>query len=199
MLAAAAVLAGARSIAAITEWAARTHPSPCGPRSGPATIPSPAGGRGPSPRDHDPPDARPRGPRGAGRRDRRLACRPRPSRPARPASTSGGGRRQDATRRPRQRRPGPAGPPAAAMDHATRTVLGQRQVDGAPGEVPAFQPLLDGLELAGVVVTADALHPTPMRPSSSWPASRPTTCSPSRPTSPRSWPAAPAWPGTTSG
>jgi predicted transposase YbfD/YdcC len=46
----------------------------------------------------------------------------------------------------------------AAMDHATRAVLAQRQVDGAPGEVPAFQPLLDGLDLAGVVVTADALH-----------------------------------------
>jgi predicted transposase YbfD/YdcC len=44
------------------------------------------------------------------------------------------------------------------MDHATRAVLAQRQVDGAPGEVPAFQPLLDGLDLAGVVVTADALH-----------------------------------------
>jgi DDE_Tnp_1-associated len=46
----------------------------------------------------------------------------------------------------------------AAMDHATRAVLAQRQVDGAPGEVPAFQPLLDGLDLAGVVVTADGLH-----------------------------------------
>jgi hypothetical protein len=44
-------------------------------------------------------------------------------------------------------------------------VLAQRQVDGAPGEVPAFAPLLAGLELAGVVVTADALH-TPTRPSS---------------------------------
>jgi hypothetical protein len=29
----------------------------------------------------------------------------------------------------------------AAMDHATRAVLAQRQVDGAPGEVPAFAPL----------------------------------------------------------
>ena len=45
----------------------------------------------------------------------------------------------------------------AAMDHATRTVLAQRQVDGAPGEVPGFQPLLADLDLAGVVVTADAL------------------------------------------
>jgi hypothetical protein len=44
----------------------------------------------------------------------------------------------------------------AAMDHATRAVLAQRQVDGAPGEVPAFQPLLAGLALGGTVVTADA-------------------------------------------
>jgi predicted transposase YbfD/YdcC len=46
----------------------------------------------------------------------------------------------------------------AAIDHATRAVLAQRQVDGAPGEVPGFQPLLAGLDLAGVVVTADALQ-----------------------------------------
>jgi len=46
----------------------------------------------------------------------------------------------------------------AAMEHATRRVLAQRQVDGAPGEVPGFQPLLADLDLAGAVVTADALH-----------------------------------------
>jgi len=46
----------------------------------------------------------------------------------------------------------------AAMDHTTRAVLAQREVDGAPGEVPGFQPLLADLELAGVVVTADALQ-----------------------------------------
>jgi predicted transposase YbfD/YdcC len=46
----------------------------------------------------------------------------------------------------------------AAMDHATRTVLAQREVPGAPGEVPAFAPLLAGLDLTGVVVTADALQ-----------------------------------------
>jgi hypothetical protein len=44
------------------------------------------------------------------------------------------------------------------MDHATRTVLAQRQVHGAPGEVPGFRPLLAELDLAGVVVTADALQ-----------------------------------------
>jgi hypothetical protein len=35
----------------------------------------------------------------------------------------------------------------AAMDHATRTVLAQRQVDGAPGEVLAFQPCWTGWTL----------------------------------------------------
>ena len=35
------------------------------------------------------------------------------------------------------------------MDHASRAVLAQRQVGGAPEEVPAFTPLLDGLNLAG--------------------------------------------------
>jgi predicted transposase YbfD/YdcC len=47
------------------------------------------------------------------------------------------------------------------MDHATRAVLAQRHVDGAPGEVPGFRPLLADLDLAGVVVTADALQTHP--------------------------------------
>jgi hypothetical protein len=45
----------------------------------------------------------------------------------------------------------------ACMDHTTRAVLAQRQVGGAPEEVPAFAPLLADLDLTGVVVTADAL------------------------------------------
>jgi hypothetical protein len=49
----------------------------------------------------------------------------------------------------------------ACMDHATRAVLAQRQVAGAPEEVPAFAPLLAPLDLAGVVVTADALQTHP--------------------------------------
>jgi hypothetical protein len=44
------------------------------------------------------------------------------------------------------------------MEHATRRVLAQHAVNGAPGEVPGFQPLLADLDLAGAVVTADALH-----------------------------------------
>jgi predicted transposase YbfD/YdcC len=46
----------------------------------------------------------------------------------------------------------------AAMDHATRTVLAQRQVNGAPDEIPGFAPLLADLDLTGAVVTAAALH-----------------------------------------
>jgi predicted transposase YbfD/YdcC len=49
----------------------------------------------------------------------------------------------------------------ACMDYASRAVLAQRQVAGAPEEVPAFAPLLAGLDLAGTVVTADALQAHP--------------------------------------
>jgi predicted transposase YbfD/YdcC len=49
----------------------------------------------------------------------------------------------------------------AAMDHTSRAVLAQRQVGGAPEEVPGFQPLLAPLDLSGVVVTADALQTHP--------------------------------------
>jgi predicted transposase YbfD/YdcC len=46
----------------------------------------------------------------------------------------------------------------AAMGHTSRAVLAQRQVGGAPKEVPAFAPLLAALDLTRVVVTADALQ-----------------------------------------
>jgi hypothetical protein len=49
----------------------------------------------------------------------------------------------------------------ACMDHATRAVLAQQQVGGAPEEVPAFAPLLAPLDLAGVMVTADPLQTHP--------------------------------------
>ncbi|HEV8649712.1 MAG TPA: ISAs1 family transposase, partial [Actinomycetes bacterium] len=46
----------------------------------------------------------------------------------------------------------------AAMDHATRAVLTQTDVDTKTNEITGFQPLLDGLDLAGRVITADAMH-----------------------------------------
>ncbi|MCA1224355.1 ISAs1 family transposase, partial [Streptomyces sp. 8L] len=45
----------------------------------------------------------------------------------------------------------------AAMDHAG-TVLAQRQVADKSNEIPAFAPLLDSIDLTGTVITADALH-----------------------------------------
>jgi predicted transposase YbfD/YdcC len=46
----------------------------------------------------------------------------------------------------------------AAMDHTTRAVLAQTDVDHTTGEIARFRPLLNGLDLADTVVTADALH-----------------------------------------
>lgn len=46
----------------------------------------------------------------------------------------------------------------AALDHTDGVVLGQRVVDGKSNEITAFAPLLDGIDIAGAVVTADALH-----------------------------------------
>jgi predicted transposase YbfD/YdcC len=46
----------------------------------------------------------------------------------------------------------------AVMDHTSRGVLGQAGVDGKTNEITQFRPLLDRLDLADTVVTADALH-----------------------------------------
>ncbi|HEV8648845.1 MAG TPA: ISAs1 family transposase [Actinomycetes bacterium] len=46
----------------------------------------------------------------------------------------------------------------AAMDHTTRAVLAQTDVDGTTNEITRFRPLLDRLDLTGTVITADALH-----------------------------------------
>jgi hypothetical protein len=46
----------------------------------------------------------------------------------------------------------------AALDQQQGTVLAQRWVGGKGNEITGFQPLLDEVDLAGRVVTADALH-----------------------------------------
>src|SRR6266536_1736927 len=46
----------------------------------------------------------------------------------------------------------------AAMDHTSRAILAQTQVDAKTNEIARFQPLLEGLDLAGRVLTADAMH-----------------------------------------
>ena len=44
------------------------------------------------------------------------------------------------------------------LDHDRGVVLGQRAVDGKGSEIPAIKDLLEPMDLTGVVVTADALH-----------------------------------------
>jgi predicted transposase YbfD/YdcC len=46
----------------------------------------------------------------------------------------------------------------AAMEHANRAVLAQTDVEVTTNEITRFRPLLEGLELTGAVVTADAMH-----------------------------------------
>jgi predicted transposase YbfD/YdcC len=46
----------------------------------------------------------------------------------------------------------------AALDHHDGAVLAQREVSAATNEIAEFRPLLAGLDLAGVVLTADAMH-----------------------------------------
>jgi predicted transposase YbfD/YdcC len=46
----------------------------------------------------------------------------------------------------------------AVIDHQIRVVLGQVDVEGKTNEITRFAPLLDTLDVAGVIVTADALH-----------------------------------------
>jgi predicted transposase YbfD/YdcC len=148
---AAAVAAGARSVAAIAEWATDA-PGPvlaalgvrCDPLTRRCQVPGEATIRRVLARvDGDAVDAAV----GAWLADR---LRP-PPRPRRVIAVDGKTLRGSA-------RDGHQVHLLAALDHHDGAVLAQRQVDGAPGEVPAFQPLLAGLDLAGVVVTADALH-----------------------------------------
>ncbi|MFI7469995.1 ISAs1 family transposase [Nonomuraea sp. NPDC049646] len=46
----------------------------------------------------------------------------------------------------------------AATRHDTQIVVAQRQIEAKSNEIPAFTPLLSGLDLSSVVITADALH-----------------------------------------
>ena len=46
----------------------------------------------------------------------------------------------------------------AAADQQARAVLAQAEVDGKTNEITCFAPLLEPLDLAGAVVTADVMH-----------------------------------------
>jgi len=154
-IAAAAVLTGARSVTAIAEWAAEAPPP----------VRAALGGRRDAPdRWTVPCEATIR--RTLARVDATalaavlgawLADRDRPARQQRRHAVAVDGK----TLRGAKRDDGRQVHLLAAMEHATRAVLAQRPVDGAPGEVPGLVPLLAGLDLAGAVITADALHTHP--------------------------------------
>jgi DDE_Tnp_1-associated len=156
-LAAAAVLAGARSFAAIAEWAADA-PQPVraglGARRDPLTgcfmVPTETTIR----RTLGRLDAQALGVAiGAWlcARDRHHDDRLEMQRRQRRRAVAVDGKRCVAPAQQRQT--------ATAM--ATRAVLAQQRVGGAPEEVSAFAPLLVSVDLAGVVVTADALQTHP--------------------------------------
>src|SRR5680860_40599 len=46
----------------------------------------------------------------------------------------------------------------AAMVHGAGIVVGQQQVDAKSNEITALKPLLDGLDLQGALISADAMH-----------------------------------------
>jgi predicted transposase YbfD/YdcC len=148
-LAAAAVLTGARSVAAIAEWAA----------DAPQPVRAALGARRDAPGHFSVPAeatirrtlARLDADALAGVIGAWLADRDRPDQRRRAVAVDGKtlrGARCD----------GRQVHLLAVMEHASRAVLTQRAVNGAPGEVPGLQPLLEHLDLAGAVVTADALH-----------------------------------------
>jgi hypothetical protein len=64
----------------------------------------------------------------------------------------------------------------AAMDHTTLAVLAQTNIDRTTNEIARLRPLLEGLDLAGRVVTADALPPSASTPTGWSPTSTPPTC-----------------------
>jgi DDE family transposase len=153
VLAAAAVLAGARSIAAIAEWAADA-PQPVRAALGARRDPLTGRWAVPSETTIRRTLARLDAEALAAAMGAWLADRDRHDQRRRAVAVDGKTLRG-------ANRDGRRVHLLAAMDHATRAVLAQHQVNGAPGEVPAFQPLLAHLDLTGVVVTADALQTHP--------------------------------------
>jgi hypothetical protein len=132
-MAAAAVLTGARSITAIAEWAADT-PNRSAPRWAHVVMPPTAGWCRPRPRSAEPSPAWTptalAAAIGAWLADR---DRPGPGRQHRRRAVAVDGKTLRGARRD-----GRQVHLLAAMDHTTRAVLAQRQVNGAPGEVPGF-------------------------------------------------------------
>ncbi len=160
LAAVAAVLAGARSFAAIGEWVADAPPqvlAVLGIRRDPLTgrfePPDEATVRRVLERvDADALDA------AVGSWLAAQLAAGRPRRPARGGqrALAVDGKSLRGTRHARA--DGQAAHLLAVCDQQASAVLGQAAVDGKTNEITAFAPLLEPVDLAGCVVTADALH-----------------------------------------
>jgi hypothetical protein len=198
-LAAAAVLAGARSIATIAEWAP-TRPSRSGPRSAPASRLLATAASRPRP----PSAGRFRAwtptcwpaPSAPGRRHRRLAGRPGPG-PSLPVAAV-------PWRWTARRCAAPAQPTAARCTcWPVWTMPAARCWPNARSAAPPRRSLCSSRCWTGSTSPGRSSPPTRSRPArrppSSWsPACTPTTCSRSRPTSRPCWTVVSACPGTAS-
>ncbi|MGH3828628.1 MAG: ISAs1 family transposase [Pseudonocardiaceae bacterium] len=147
-LAAAAVIAGARSYVAAGQWASHAPAGVLGaltvrvhPRTGAFVVPSESTiRRAPQACDGDQLDAV-------------LGAWLYPRLPTEQVLTVDG-----KTLRGAKAGDGRAVHVLAAMLAGTRTVLSQREIGQKTNEITAFAPLLDGLDLTGMLVSADALH-----------------------------------------
>ena len=143
-LAVCAVLAGARSFTAIAEWAADADEQTLARLGVTGAVPSESTFRRTLQRlDADAFD------------DLAGSGRPSGPRPGR-AGAAGRGGRQDLTRIRPWRQGGRH--LLAAYDHAHGVVLGQVEVGAKTNEIPMFSALLDRMDIADAVITADALH-----------------------------------------
>ncbi|WP_431607810.1 ISAs1 family transposase [Streptomyces lunaelactis] len=75
--------------------------------------------------------------------------------PARPCTDSRSTAKPCAAHAPTPARPSTCSPPTL---HTSQTVISQHQIRAKSNEIPAFAPLVERIDLRGVVVTADALH-----------------------------------------
>jgi predicted transposase YbfD/YdcC len=144
-LALCAVLAGARSFTAIAEWAADTDQATRDALGVTGVVPCESTFR----RTLQALDADALDEAAGGWAQQRTAPAP-------------GRRRAVAVDGKTLRGSGTAGGPGrhllAALDHGHGVVLGQVDVEAKTNEIPLFTTVLDRIDLAGAVVTADALH-----------------------------------------
>jgi predicted transposase YbfD/YdcC len=144
-LAVCAVLAGARSFTAIAEWAADADQATLDALGVPGVVPCESTFR----RTLQDLDADALDDAAGTWAQQRTAPGP-------------GTRRMIAVDGKTLRGSGTAGQPGrhllAALDHVRGVVLGQADVEAKTNEIPLFATLLDRIDLAGAVITADAMH-----------------------------------------